>query len=104
MPIKPGLRLRSQVCTTEVVVIRSPAEDIELRCGGEPLVELRTDVAESKSPKSGLDTGNQLGKRYTTDNANATLELLVTKPGDGTLSVGDVPLVPKEAKPLPSSD
>ena len=104
MPIKPGLRLRSQVCTTEVIVIRSPAEDIDLRCGGEPLVELRTEVAQGKPPITGLDTGTQLGKRYTTDNANATLELLVTKPGDGTLSVGDVPLILKEAKPLPSSD
>jgi hypothetical protein len=104
VPIKPGLRLRSQVCTTEVIVIRAAAQDIDLRCGGEPLVELRTEVAEGKSPSIGLDTGNQLGKRYTTDNANATLELLVTKRGDGTLSVGDVPLVLKQAKPLPSSD
>lgn len=104
MPIKPGLRLRSQVCTTEVIVIRSPAEDLDLRCGGEPLVELRAEIAEGKSPTVGLDTGTQLGKRYTTDTANATLELLVTKPGDGTLSVGDVPLVLKQAKPLPSSD
>ena len=104
MQFKSGLRLRSQVCTTEVIVIRSPAEDLDLRCGGEPLVELRAEVPEGKSPMTGLDTGTQLGKRYTIDNANATLELLVTKPGDGTLSLGDVPLVLKEAKPLPSSD
>ncbi len=104
MPIKPGLRLRSQVCTTEVIVIRSPAEDLDLRCGGEPLVELSADVAEGKSPSTGLDTGTRLGKRYTIDNAEAAFELLVTKPGEGTLSLGDVPLVLKEAKPLPSSD
>jgi hypothetical protein len=103
--LKPGLRLRSQVCTTEVIVVRSPAGDLDLRCGGEPLVEaLGTDVAEGKSPAADRNNGTQLGKRYTTDDAEGALELLVTKQGNGTLSVGDVPLVIKEAKPLPSSD
>jgi hypothetical protein len=30
--------------------------------------------------------------------------VLVTKAGKGTLSVGETPLVIKEAKPLPASD
>jgi len=30
--------------------------------------------------------------------------VLCTKPGDGSLSVGDEPLQVKEAKPLPASD
>ena len=49
MPLKSGQRLRSQVCTTEVIVVRVPADDITLSCGGAPMVELGTDVAEGAS-------------------------------------------------------
>ncbi|BDN80354.1 hypothetical protein MPS_4188 [Mycobacterium pseudoshottsii JCM 15466] len=42
-----------------------------------------------------------LGKRYV-DEAGA--ELLVTKPGAGSLSVGATKLALKEVKPLPASD
>ena len=45
--------------------------------------------------------GNVMGKRYV-DETGA--EVLVTKAGAGTLSIGDVPLSIKEAKPLPASD
>ena len=52
------------------------------------------------SPAGGLDTGSQLGKRYT----DGTIELLVTKAGAGTLAVDKTPLDIKGARPLPSSD
>lgn len=104
MPLKPGSRLRSQVCTTEVIVVRPPADDIDLTCGGAPMVEVGSEVAEGGTPAPGLDSGTLLGKRYTTDDAEGTLELLATKGGDGTLAAGAVALVLKEAKPLPSSD
>ena len=42
-----------------------------------------------------------MGKRYVDD---AGAEVLVTKAGKGTLSVGSTPLAIKEAKPLPASD
>jgi hypothetical protein len=45
--------------------------------------------------------GNVMGKRYV-DESGA--EVLVTRAGAGTLSVGDVALTLKEAKPLPASD
>jgi hypothetical protein len=101
--LKPGLRLRSQVCSTEVIVVRPPSDDLELSCGGKPMVELGTEVDDSAAPAPGLDTGSQMGKRYTTEDESG-LELLVTKAGDGTLTARDVPLVLKDAKPLPSSD
>ena len=47
--------------------------------------------------------GTALGKRYTHP-ADSSLEVLVTKPGDGTLGDGSTPLVVKESKPLPASD
>ncbi|HEX3707767.1 MAG TPA: hypothetical protein VHV76_14165 [Mycobacteriales bacterium] len=104
VPLKSGQRLRSQVCTTEVIVVRVPADDLELSCGGTPMVELGTEITEGGAPAAGLDEGTLLGKRYTTDDADGALELLVTKGGDGTLAGNGVPLVTKESKPLPSSD
>lgn len=48
-----------------------------------------------------LADGNQMGKRYVDDTG---AEVLVTKAGAGTLTIGDTPLSLKEAKPLPASD
>lgn len=48
-----------------------------------------------------LSGGAVMGKRYVDDSA---AEVLVTKAGAGTLSVGATPLALKEAKPLPASD
>lgn len=99
---KPGTRMRSAVCATEVVVIAAPAQDIALSCGGAPL------LAEGEAPPAGvaLDStaaqGTQLGKRYT--NAAGDLELLCVKRGDGTLACSGIALEIKGAKPLPSSD
>jgi hypothetical protein len=47
-------------------------------------------------------SGTLLGKRYA-DPASG-LEVLCTKAGEGSLSIGDEPLAVKDAKPLPSSD
>ena len=32
--LKPGLRLKSAVCATEIMVIRAPSLDAVLACGG----------------------------------------------------------------------
>jgi hypothetical protein len=103
MPLyKPGTRLRSAVCATEVVVIAAPKEDIVLSCGGAPLLE------EGEAAPAGvvLDAagapGTQLGKRYTNEAGN--LELLCVKRGEGSLACAGVALQIKGAKPLPSSD
>ena len=46
--------------------------------------------------------GTQIGKRYV--NEAGDLELLCTKPGDGSLALSGAELTIKGAKPLPSSD
>lgn len=46
--------------------------------------------------------GTALGKRYV--NEDESLEVLCTKPGDGSLALSGTPLGLKEAKPLPASD
>jgi hypothetical protein len=98
---KPGARLRSAVCATEVVVIAASAGELELNCGGAPLLEEGDEAAAGITLESGGE-GTQLGKRYT--DASGELELLCVKPGAGSLAVGDVALMIKGAKPLPSSD
>jgi hypothetical protein len=100
--IKAGTRLRSAVCTTEVMVIQAPADDVDVRCGGAPLIEFGARAEPGAAPAANAAGGTQLGKRYV--NAAGDLELLCTKPGAGTLALGDASLAIKGAKPLPSSD
>ena len=102
MQLKPGARLRSQVCTTEVIVIRPPAGDVDLRCGGEPMVDVGAEISGNGLSAVRLSAGTLLGKRYTT--AANGFELLATKAGAGTLSVGDEPLVLQAPKQLPPTD
>jgi hypothetical protein len=99
---KPGTRYRSQVGDTEIVVVRAPAADVELNCGGLPVIGLDQIRPDGASPAPGLDEATPVGKRYV-DEAG-TIEVLVTKAGAGTLELGEVPLALKTAKPLPSSD
>jgi hypothetical protein len=99
---KAGLRLSSVVCDTEVIVIKAPKDDLDLRCGGEPMVELADGSARHGAPAAPHDAGTLIGKRYAL--AKPALEVLCTKPGTGSLSIGDVVLPAKEAAPLPSSD
>jgi len=100
--LKPGTRLRSAVCTTEVMVIQAPDRHVDVRCGGVPLVPLGTPPAPEAVPIPSAATGTQIGKRYV--NKAGDLELLCTKAGQGSLAEGAEALAIKGAKPLPSSD
>lgn len=100
-PMKAGARYRSSACATEVVVVRGSGADADLRCGGRPMVPVGEPGGDA-SVLAPFDDGTQLGKRYTT--ADDAIELLCTKGGDGSLSIGDEALAVKGAKPLPSSD
>ncbi len=99
--IKNGTRLQSQVCDTQVIVVRSADSLDDLRAGGAPMVPIADGVDSSLSIDASLSDGNLMGKRYVDDGG---AEVLVTKAGAGTLSVGPTPLTIKEAKPLPASD
>ena len=102
MELKAGSRWRSAVCTTEMIVIRPPAEPVELDCGGAAVVAIDAEIPSGLSIDPTLADGTQLGKRYADDAIG--IEVLCTKPGDGTLTVNGARLPLKEAKPLPSSD
>ena len=96
--MKPGTKLKSAVCDTEVMVIRG--RDLSLQCGGAPMVAERTEPRGTLDPA--FAKGTQIGKRYV--DAAATLEVLCVKAGQGSLSLNGSALLLKDAKPLPSSD
>ena len=97
--MKPGTRLKSIVCETEVMVIRSGGGPV-IECGGQPMTD--DNAAERGKPDAAYLTGTLIGKRYA--DATGTVEVLCVKAGQGTLSLGGVALQIKNAKPLPSSD
>ena len=96
--MKPGTKLKSTVCDTEVMVVR--AADAVIECGGAPMAEERP--AERKAVNAAFAEGTKIGKRYV--NAAGTVELLCVKPGQGSLSIAGEALTVKDAKPLPASD
>lgn len=100
--LKAGSRLRSAVCATEVMVIQAPPGDTVVTCGGAPMLPPDADAPSGATIAPDAKGGTALGKRYV-DEAG-TLELLCTKPGEGSLALDGAPLRRKEAKPLPSSD
>lgn len=100
--IKPGTRLRSAVCDTEVMAVAAPAEEVEVTCGGAPMLAQGAEPPGDARLDPDAAGGTQLGKRYV--NEKGDLELLCTKPGQGSLAANGQPLTVKGAKPLPSSD
>jgi hypothetical protein len=97
--LRPGDQLASTVCGTRVVVIRAPAAQPQLTCGGGPLVSAADAPAVKPGPAG---TTTLIGKRYV--DATGTLELLCTASGAGELTCDGAPMTLKAAKPLPASD
>lgn len=103
MKVKVGLRLASVVCGTEVIVVRTEAEELDLSCGGTGLIELGAPDAHAGTPLNEPEgEGTRIGKRYV--DPDGRVELLCTKPGNGALALDGTALTIKSAKALPSSD
>ncbi len=100
--LKPGTRVKSAVCDTELMVIAAPAGDVEVSCGGAPVTAMDGDPPAGATLSPDASEGTQLGKRYVSEAGD--LELLCTKPGKGSLACDGTPLSIKGAKPLPASD
>ena len=96
--MKPGSKLKSAVCDTEVMVIRG--SNMVVDCGGAPMAAERPDERAAINPA--FAEGTKIGKRYV--DAAGTVELLCVKGGPGSLSIAGAALLLKDAKPLPSSD
>jgi hypothetical protein len=97
-----GARLKSAVDETQIIAVRAPAGDLDVTCGGHPLVPLDAAPPTGLFVEPGHGGGTLLGKRYSHDEAG--IELLCTQAGQGALFLDGEPLRLKEAKPLPSSD
>ena len=98
--IKPGVRLKSAVCNSEVIVIRGSLPAVDLRCGGAPMLSAGDAVSGSLDPAHAA--GTLIGKRYV--DAADRVELLCTKGGEGSLTLDGEPMSVKQAKALPASD
>jgi hypothetical protein len=100
--MKAGLRLKSSVCSTQIMVIRAPAMQADIRCGGAAMVA----PTEAALPATRLDPtqaqGTLIGKRYV--DAQDRVEILCTQGGAGSLMFDGVAMTVKQAKALPSSD
>lgn len=94
-----GKRLKSAVCTAEIMVIAAPDGDVDIRCGGAPMTEGDGNGGSIDAEFAG---GCAIGKRYV--NEGGTLEVLCVKAGEGSLAVGAEGLVVKDAKKLPKTD
>ena len=102
MKLRAGQTLVSTVDATTVIVVRACAADVAITCGGAGMVDSKAVGAPKGVPDPDQMEGTLLGKRYAEDDLG--LELLVTKPGEGTLAVDGRPLPVKGARPLPASD
>jgi hypothetical protein len=100
--LKAGARVKSAVCKSELMLIAVPDQEVQLTCGGVPVIDLKDDAPAGAEIDADQKQGTQMGKRYT--NEAGDIEVLCTKPGEGGLAVGGVALAVKGAKPLPSSD
>ena len=96
--MKPGMKLKSTVCDTEVMIIKGM--NIDVQCGGHPMSESNSE--EKGEPDPNFMEGTKVGKRYV--DADASIELLCVKAGKGSLSIAGTPLQIKDSKALPSSD
>jgi hypothetical protein len=100
--IKPGLRLKSAVCSTEVMVIRAPAGEALLACGGTQMLAVQEAAAAGALLDPAQAQGSLIGKRYV--DADDRYELLCTRGGQGSLTLNGTAMSVKQAKALPSSD
>ena len=98
--LTPGTRLKSTVCTTEIMVITAPAEGIDIMCGGEPMNS--DGQSNGGSVQQEHAAGSTLGKRYT--NKEGSLEVLCVKGGEGSLWAGGSAMKVKDSTKLPKTD
>ena len=102
MQVTVGSRLFSVVDDAQVIVVRAPEGDVEVTCGGHPLVADPGLASGKHEVVPGHEGDTRVGKRYA-DPASG-LELLCAKAGTGALFVAGVVLPVKSAKALPASD
>ena len=102
MELKSGSRWRSAVSDVEVIVVKAASSPKTLECGGHPMVPQGEERPGGLTLDPSFAEASAVGKRFADEESG--LEVLVTKAGPGSLSIGTDALAEKGAKPLPSSD
>lgn len=100
--LRPGTRIFSGVCDTELIVVKAPKTEVNLTVGGAPALSEKSDSRAPGVVQDGHGGGAVMGRRY--GDAAGELELLCTKAGEGVPGVDGVVLGLREHKVLPSSD
>ena len=102
MQLKAGTRLRSATDACEVVVVKAPAEPVDLRCGGHPFLPADAE-ATAESIEAGFDQAAPSWASATATRSSASRSC-APRPAKDAISVGETVLDVKGAKPLPASD
>lgn len=102
MKLRAGQKLQSTVSDVQVVVVRAPTAEVEVGCGGAPVMAEGQQPGGITQVEVADGDGPQLGKRYADEELG--IELLCVRAGQGVLTVNGRTLPVKNAKPLPSSD
>jgi hypothetical protein len=97
-----GQSFASTVDKTAVIVMRAPAGEVTLTCGGAEMVHKEAAPAQPGEPDRAQCGGSLMGKRYV--DGSDTIEVLCTAAGVGTLALNGEALSVRAAKPLPASD
>jgi hypothetical protein len=100
--LKIGLRLKSAVCSTEVIIIKRPALAGVLTCGDKPMQALPASASSEAQLLQPQPGAALIGKRYS--DASSGLQVLCTKQGLGRLAFDGRTLETERPKALPSSD
>jgi len=99
--IKNGTRLQSQVCDTQVIVVRTADSLDDLRAGGVPMVPIGSENCGDATIDPAFSEGNAMGKRYV-DETGA--EVLVTKASEGRLLCNGAEMEQVQPKQTKSAD
>jgi hypothetical protein len=100
--LKAGLRLKSAVCETQIMIVKVGPGEHALACGGAAMLAMADSPPAGAALDPALSGGTAVGKRYT--DAAEQFEFLCTTGGRGALTLDKAPLLVKQAKALPSSD
>jgi hypothetical protein len=73
-----------------------------LECGGHPVVDIKAEKPAGLTAADDKNGGLPMGKRFIDEESG--LEALISKGGQGSLSLDGRPMKLKDAKALPSSD
>jgi hypothetical protein len=102
LTLRPGQRLLSNVCETEMITVKAPTGSVALTIGGVTPATSASERTTSGLVVDGHNAGSSIGKRYVDE--TESVQLLCTKSGDGVPAIDGELLTVKEAKALPSSD